>query len=195
MAGQLGDALVAAVRAEVISVGLRRATMTSIARRAGLSRATLHRRAQTTHQLVLDALVHEYTRALEDAVAVADAEQSPHRRARIAAVARAAVQRFWDDPLITALLEHDPEMLLPYLVDRLGRSQEVLLELLTREVTAGQEDGSVRTGDARRLAVVVLQSLTPFVVGRRVLTGTDELADWVVEAGHLVDSYLAPEAA
>ena len=62
------DAMLAAVRAEVIAYGFRRATMTSVARRAGMSRATLYRRGATLDDLVREALVADFAAAASDAL-------------------------------------------------------------------------------------------------------------------------------
>ena len=62
------DAILAAVRAEVIAYGFRRATMTSVARRAGMSRATLYRRGATLDDLVREALVADFAAAASDAL-------------------------------------------------------------------------------------------------------------------------------
>ncbi|GAB4099579.1 TetR/AcrR family transcriptional regulator [Sinomonas halotolerans] len=188
------DPLMEATRAEVVAYGLRRATMTSIAKRAGLSRATLYRRAESTQQLVLDALAAEFARILDEAAEAASGGSPEHARARLVAITEHGIRRLWGDGLVRALLDHDPELLLPYLVDRLGRSQEVVVALMAAEIGRAQSDGSARAGDPRTLAVVIVQALTPFVVGRRLLEGTAGQADWPTEAARLVDAYLTPTA-
>ena len=63
------DALLAAVRDEVLAYGVRRATATSIAHRAGVSRVTVYRRGGGIRQL-LDALVAEFRNAVEEVTAL-----------------------------------------------------------------------------------------------------------------------------
>lgn len=61
------EALVlAAVREEVMAYGVRRATATSIARRAGVSRVTVYRVGGTINDLVMSALVSEFRQLLDE---------------------------------------------------------------------------------------------------------------------------------
>lgn len=186
------EALLAAVRDEVLAYGVRRATATSIAQRAGVSRVTVYRRGGGIKQLLLDALVGEFRGAVEQVTAKVVAHETPRDgRAQVTAVAVGMVRTLSQAPLVAALLEHDPEMLLPYIVDRHGRSQRLMLESMSASIAAGIEDGSIREADPELLAVVLLHALTPFVVGTRVVTAEHTLTEVLAEVEHLVDGYLA----
>jgi AcrR family transcriptional regulator len=187
------DALLAAVRDEVLAYGVRRATATSIAQRAGVSRVTVYRRGGGIKQLVLDALVAEFAKAAEEVANRVVAEEAPtNGREMVVAVAARMVETLSRAPLVAALLEHDPEMLLPYLVDRHGRSQQLMLESISAAIAAGVADGSIRQADPSLLSVILLHALTPFVVGARVLTASHDPAAVQREVRLLVDGYLAP---
>src|SRR3546814_9192771 len=54
------------------------------------------------------------------------------------------------------ILDLDPELLLPYLLDRRGRSQQAILELLTPRLAAGQAAGHIRDGNPELLARTIL---------------------------------------
>lgn len=193
--GKVSDhAVTEAVRAEIVAYGVRRATMTSIARRAGVSRATLHRRAAGVQDLVLDTLVEAFTATIVTARAAAEEDlgSNPTRRDVIVQTARRAIELLWKDNLVDALREHDPELLLPYLVTRLGRSQLLLVDTLSAEITEGQAEGSIRDRDPRVLALTVVEALTPFAVGRRLLTDAEPQTSWSDEAALLVEGYLTP---
>lgn len=183
------DPVLEATRAEVIAYGMRRATMTSVAKRAGLSRATLYRRAGSLDQLVQDALVVSFERMMTRAVPVIDGAPT---RADIVAAARALLDELARDELTAALLEHDPELLLPYVVTRLGRSQELILDALEAVIAAAQAGGSVRPGEPRILALGALQALTPYVIARSVFEAEAPQSVWLAEAAHLLDAYLRP---
>ncbi len=185
------DRLLAAVRDEVIAYGVRRATATSIAQRAGVSRMTVYRRGGGVKQLVLDALSLEFETFLADVVGGAGA---PHARARLVRGVVGAVRAAGQAPLVTALRRHDPELLLPYLVDRHGRTQQAVLAVTTAALEAGLADGSVRPVDVRTAAHVLLHALQDFVISAEILARTDGLVDLEGELAHLVDSYLAPPA-
>ena len=193
MEGSIDERVLAATRAEVVAFGLRRATMTSIAKRAGIGRATLYRRATSLDELVRDALVDDYARVAGELADVADAAGERTTRADIVRLARAILEKLSQDALLRALLDHDPELLLPYLVDRLGRSQEILVAGFENALREAQLEGSVRAADPRVLAVGALQALTPFVVSRRVLESVAPHEMWLDEAAHLLDAYLAPK--
>src|SRR5262249_19199356 len=74
---------------------------------------------------------------------------------RIVAVA----DRLRRDELIMSVLRSSPEMAMVYITERLGTSQQVLIDAAAAEIEAAQRDGSVRAGDPRQLAAMVL--LTP----------------------------------
>ena len=194
MADQLDDALLAAVRDEVLAYGVRRATAASIAARAGVSRVTLYRRVgpgATVRTLILDALSTEFERVL--LTAAAESADAGDTRARLVATAQRAVRALGEAPLVHALLQHDPELLLPYLVDRLGRSQRAALTVFAVQLTEGITDGSVRPLDVDVASTVLLHLLTPFVISAAVVReGADEAAVHA-ELGRLLDAYLRPE--
>lgn len=190
------DVLLRAVRDEVLAYGVRRATATSIAQRAGVSRVTVYRRGGGIKALVLDALVTEFQRALLEVGARVEAQGEPRTgRERIVANATELVDTLHDAPLVRALLEHDPDLLLPYVVDRFGRSQQLVLDGLADDIADGQADGSVRDGDPGLLAQVLLQALTPFVIGGRLMTRDHEPAAVRAELCQLVDGFLTSERA
>ena len=215
------DSLSRAARDEVIAYGLRRATMTSIAKRSGVSRATIYRRADSVRQLVLDALTSEFAAMLAEAQASAEPVRAAggSQRAYVAALVRAGVSQLWADPLSAALLDHDGELLLPYFVERLGRSQRLVIDALAGQIRRGQQDGSIRAGDPATLATALCLAVAPFVVGRRILLGGADDAGpgasdagstdgapagpsgatpadgerWLDEIARLVEGYLRPE--
>lgn len=185
--------LLQAVVDEVLAYGVRRATATSIAHRAGVSRVTVYRRGGGIRQLVLDALVAEFSRSVEQVADRVALEVRPGN-GREAVVARAigVIDTLGDAPLVHALLKHDPELLVPYLVDRQGRSQQLLLATLEDALAEGVSDGSVRTGDPALMARTLMHALTPFVVGTRIVETFGDRSDVLDEVRHLVDAYLRP---
>ncbi len=55
-----------------------------------------------------------------------------------------------------SVLHQAPELAMVYIAERLGTSQQILLDAVADEIEAAQPDGSVRPGDARRLAAMCL---------------------------------------
>src|SRR3954454_21434720 len=73
-----GDAMLDAVRDCVLAVGVRRTTLTDVARRAGVSRMTLYRRWPDVRSLVGDLMTREWV----DVAMRAMPERRPDRSAR-----------------------------------------------------------------------------------------------------------------
>ncbi len=67
-----------------------------------------------------------------------------------------AVRALRANPLFRRILDVDPELVLPYLLDRRGRSQELILGVLVERIRAGQERGEIRAGDPDLLARTVV---------------------------------------
>lgn len=181
--------LLAAVREEVLAYGVRRATATSIAARAGVSRMTVYRRGGGVKQLVLDALSREFETQIAEVVSGARGETV---RDRLTDAVAGGVRALASSALVTALLRHDPELLVPYLVDRLGHSQAAFVRVVTPLLQAGIGEGSVRDADAEALAMVLLHAVQGFVVSSGIIRldlSQDEVDD---ELRHLIDGYLRP---
>ncbi|MEW2314485.1 TetR/AcrR family transcriptional regulator [Streptomyces bauhiniae] len=166
------DTVLDAVRDCVLAVGVRRTTLADVARRAGVSRMTLYRRWPDLQTLVGDLMTREWlavaTRAMPDA------SDGPHTRARIVTGLVAGVTEFRDHPLFHKILDVDPELLLPYVLDRRGATQEALLALLTDALREGHADGSVRVTHPERQARAVLLLVQSFALSLRTMTDEDD---------------------
>jgi AcrR family transcriptional regulator len=153
------DPLLLAARASVLDLGLRRTTLAEVARRAGVSRMTAYRQYGDRDALVAALLTAELVGSME-AVTAAVADL-PTARDRLVEAGAAVYRR---------ILDLDPELLLPLVVDRFGATQRAAVDAAAAQIRAGRRDGSVRRGpSAQAMAehlVVVLQS---FVFSARVL--------------------------
>ncbi|MEU1082959.1 TetR/AcrR family transcriptional regulator [Streptomyces sp. NPDC005908] len=171
-AGSDNDAVLDAVRDCVLAVGVRRTTLTDVARRAGVSRMTLYRRWPDVRSLVGDLMTREW-------IAVATGAM-PERRPDVSVRELLteglvdAVRDFVAHPLFRKILDVDPELLLPYVLDRRGASQEALLELLAGVLREGHADGSVRTAHVERQARAVLLIVQSFTLSLRTMTDEDD---------------------
>ncbi|MGW0291070.1 TetR/AcrR family transcriptional regulator [Streptomyces tuirus] len=166
------DVVLDAVRDCVLAVGVRRTTMTDVARRAGLSRMTLYRRWPDVRSLVGDLMTREWI-----AVATGSMPESrPEAGTRPPLIDGlvAGVEAFRAHPLFQKIVDVDPELLLPYVLDRRGASQEALLELLAGVLREGHADGSVREAPAERQARTVLLILQSFALSLRTMTDEDD---------------------
>ena len=173
----LPESVLEATRASVLAVGVRRTTLTDVARRAGVSRMTLYRLVPDVTTLILEVM----SRAFASVIATAESTARRRRtaRARIAATTAMVVRLLHDDPLFRRVIDVDPELLLPYLTDRFGTTQRIAVAHVRRMLAEGQQDGSVRRGDLDTMATALVLMVTPFVVSVRMLeeTGRSELLD------------------
>lgn len=188
--GSVQDAALDAARGCILTVGWRRTTLTDVAKRAGVSRMTLYRRWPDMESLLADLMTREWTSVLGGAAL--QAQGSPVDRLATGAVT--TVRALRDNELFRTIVEIDPELLLPYLLERRGRTQSSLLSLLEDVVVEGQRDGTVRAGSATLLARAVLLAAHGFVLSAETMT--DErgpyLAEVDAELRTMVERYLTP---
>jgi len=183
------DAVLEATRASVLAVGVRRTTLTDVARRAGVSRMTVYRLVPDVTTLILEVMGREFAALIREAE-----ERSSRRRTartRIVASTLDLVERLPDAPLFRRVIDVDPELLLPYLTDRWGTTQQLAIAHVRRMLAEGMTDGSVRRVDPHDLAVTMVLALTPFVVSARLLDGRGRAAS-LAELGRMLDRWLQP---
>ncbi|MFI7404253.1 TetR/AcrR family transcriptional regulator [Streptomyces sp. NPDC049541] len=188
------DAVLDAVRDCVLAVGVRRTTLTDVARRAGVSRMTLYRRWPDVRSLVGDLMTREWvdvaTRAIPEQRAEADA------RSLLVEGLVAGVESFRAHPLFRKIVDVDPELLLPYVLDRRGASQIALLELLADGLKQGHADGSVRVGHPERQARSLLLIAQSFTLSLRTMTDEDDAelssAAFLTELRSILERTLTP---
>ncbi|MGZ4493322.1 MAG: TetR/AcrR family transcriptional regulator [Nocardioides sp.] len=180
-------ALLDAAREAILAVGWKRTTLTDVARRAGVSRMTIYRRWPDMQTLLGDLMTREWSTVALDATGTGSA------RERVVAAVAGTVASLRGNELFRKIVDVDPELLLPYLLDRRGRTQDAILGLLVDAVRAGQADGSVRNGDAVLLARSVLLAAHGFALSAGTMTGPG-VGDAALqdELRALTDRYLAP---
>jgi AcrR family transcriptional regulator len=179
------DALLDAARDSIVAVGWKRTTLTDVARRAGVSRMTIYRRWPDMQTLLGDLMTREFS-----SLSGVRADGPARRRAADGIAATVAALR--DNELFHKIVHVDPELLLPYLLDRRGRTQDALLALTEAAVREGQADGSVRDGDPVLLARSLLLASYGFLLSAPTMTDDLPESAFDEELRDLVDRYLAP---
>jgi AcrR family transcriptional regulator len=179
-----------AARDCVLAVGVRRTTLTDVAKRAGVSRMTLYRRYPDVSALVRELMTREFGALLRSARETS--RPGSHGRGRLVAMAVSAASRLRQDELFRRVLDVDPELLLPYVIDRTGGTQRYAARAIEDAVAAGQADGSIRDGDPRRFAHAVLLIVQPFVLSARTVADVLGDAELDAELGEALDRYLRP---
>ncbi|MGW3075314.1 MULTISPECIES: TetR/AcrR family transcriptional regulator [unclassified Kitasatospora] len=181
------DAILDAAADLIVHLGVRRTQLAEIARRAGVSRPTVYRRWPDVRAVIGALLTREIMTTLEGAgLDVHDRETLVDRVVEIAV-------RLRDHPVLGALLHSDDsDLLLQYVVERLGASQRGLLEALRTGIEQGQEHGSIRAGEPLELAAMVLLIAQSTVQSHRMVASLLPEAAWRRELARALNGYLAP---
>ena len=147
-ASDTGERILQAAASCVIDFGVDRVTLAEIARRAGVSRPTVYRRWPDTRSIMSTLLTTHITAVIWDVPVDGD-----DREALVKQVV-AVADRLRGDELVMSVLHS--ELARVYITERLGTSQQFLIEGLAARLEAAQQTGSVRAGNPRQMATMVL---------------------------------------
>ncbi|MCF6378593.1 TetR/AcrR family transcriptional regulator [Nocardioides KLBMP 9356] len=179
-----------AARECILDVGWRRTTLTEVARRAGVSRMTIYRTWSDMGSLLGDLMTREWV-GIAAATRVAAADTTTP--SGIAAAAVSTIRALRDNELFVRIVELDPDLLLPYLISRRGRSQEALVEIMASEIETGQESGAIREGDSVLMARALTLAGHGFVLSAQTMTdGTIGFVELDAEYSRLITRTLEP---
>jgi AcrR family transcriptional regulator len=170
----------------VVAYGVERMTLTEIARRARVSRPTIYRRWPDIRFVLADLLTMRIAGVL---VAVPD--RGSDREALVERIV-AATEHLRADEVVMSVLHNAPNVAIVYITERLGTSQQILIDTLAQAIKLAQEEGSVRPGEPRQLAAMCLlitQSAIQSAQMVEPILDSDALA---VELAHSLNGYLKP---
>jgi hypothetical protein len=88
---------------------------------------------------------------------------------RLVADVVGTVRALRENELFVRIVELDPELLLPYLLSRRGRSQDAILALTEGQVREGQVDGTIRAGNPVAIARGLLLAAHGFVLSAHTM--------------------------
>ncbi|MGA9748064.1 MAG: TetR/AcrR family transcriptional regulator [Nocardioides sp.] len=185
--------LLDAARDAILAVGWKRTTLTDVARRAGVSRMTIYRRWPDMETLLADLMTREWSAIVEGDAASGSGDQDTRDQVVERIVASVTALRHND--LFRRIIDVDPELLLPYLLDRRGRTQDTILELTEAALTAGQATGDIRPGEPRLMSRTLLLAAHGFTLSAHTMS---DVAGAAVDPGLdaelrvLVERYLRP---
>ena len=157
-----------AARDCLLDVGWRRTTLTDVARRAGVSRMTIYRAWPDMQALLGDLMTREWQQMIGEVVTgpVSSAEDLADTVVAVSRVIRA-------NALFRKILEVDPEQVLPYLLQRPGRSQAAILDLIAPAISAGQAAGTVRAGNPQVMARTLLLAAHGLTLSAHTMAADD----------------------
>ena len=180
----IGDRILEAAAFCVIAYGVDRVTLAEIARRARVSRPTIYRRWPDTRSILAALLTARITGALDD-VPSSGVGREPLVE-RIVEVA----ERLRCDEVVMSVLHKAPELAMVYIAERLGTSQQILIDAVAAELKLAQEEGSVRAGDPRQLAAMCLLITQSTIQSGQIVAPILDADALAVELAHSLNGYL-----
>jgi AcrR family transcriptional regulator len=185
-ASDLNERILDAAASCVLAYGVERVTLAEIARRAGVSRPTIYRRWPDTRALLAALLTTRIVGVLHDVPTRGDGREALVQR--IVGVA----ERVRHDEVVMSVLHSAPELAMVYIAERLGTSQQILIDAVAAELKVAQRDGSVRLGDPRQLAAMCLLITQSTIQSAQIVAPILDAEALAVELAHSLNGYLRP---
>ena len=162
-AGRHG-AILEAARRRFVRFGPRKTTMDEVAREAGCSRTTLYAHFRNMLDLYGNLLQQDAEDFIRESESVLDSGDSARKKIRrIVEVTRATYAR---NPVLRLAVSGDAEMCLEPVAHVFTREQERrIIDLLSRVLAEGAEEGALRAIDPERVAYLMFH-LGNFLVDR-----------------------------
>ena len=182
----IGDRILEAAAYCVIAYGVERVTLAEIARRARVSRPTVYRRWPDIRSMLAALLTARIVGAL-DAVP----SRGVGREAVVERVV-AVADHLRDDEVVMSVLHRAPELTMVYITERLGTSQQILIDTLAADIKLAQDEGSVRAGEPRQLAAMCLLIARSTIQSGQIVAPILDADALDVELAHCLDGYLKP---
>jgi AcrR family transcriptional regulator len=182
----VGDRILDAAASCVVAYGIDRVTLAEIARRAGVSRPTIYRRWPDTQALLAALLTARIVGVLRDVPS-----QGRGREALVERIVGVA-ERLRHDDVVMSVFHSAPELAMVYIAERLGTSQQILINAVAAELEVAQRDGSVRAGDPRQLAAMCLLITQSTIQSAQIVEPILDADALAVELAHSLNGYLKP---
>ena len=175
-----------AAAACILAYGVERTTMTEIARRARVSRPTIYRRWPDIRWVIAELLTIRIAGVLE---AVPDRGVGREDMVdRVVAVA----EHLRNDEIVMSVLINAPSMAMVYIAERLGTSQQILIDALADAIKAAQADGSVRDGDPRQMGAMCLLITQSTIQSAQMVEAILDSKALNAELARSLNGYLKP---
>lgn len=174
-----------ATAACVLAYGVERVTLAEIARRARVSRPTIYRRWPDIRFVLAELLTMRIAGVLDDVP-----ERGSGREALVERVV-AVAEHLRGDEVVMAVLRA-PNVAMVYIAERLGTSQQILIDALAHAIKRAQDAGSVRAGEPRHLAAMCLLITQSAIQSAQMVAPILDSDSLALELAHSLNGYLKP---
>lgn len=176
-----------AVRETAIRTGSARATVQEIADAAAVSRMTFYRAMGSYESALLLALTREFQVGTEQ---ILNSTATSSGRDRLLEFLDSVIRAFAESAFIAVVRKTNPEILMPYLAERLGRGQETVLDIINRLLSDGERDGSIRaTADT---GITILLAVHGIALGAQILRRSGDFDGALDEFRRMIAAGLGP---
>ncbi len=182
----IGDRILEAAAYCVTAYGVERVTLAEIARRARVSRPTVYRRWPDTRSILAALLTTRIAGALDEVPSRGVGREAVVER--IVAVA----EHLRRDVVVMSVLRKAPDLAIVYIAERLGTSQQILIDAVAGDLKLAQEAGSVRAGDPRQFAAMCLLITQSTIQSGQIVAPILDADALAVELAHALNGYLKP---
>jgi len=178
------DRILEAAASCVADFGVERVTLAEIARRAGVSRPTVYRRWPDTRAILASLLTDRIVGAWRQTAA-----RGSDRDALVGRIVEVA-HHLRHDRVILHVFRSAPDLAMVYITERLGTSQQIVIDLVADELRKAQSGNTVRAGDPHRLAAMVLLITQSTIQSARIVEPILSADALMTELTHALNGYL-----
>lgn len=175
-----------AAAACILAYGVERTTMTEIARRARVSRPTIYRRWPDIRWVIAELLTIRIAGVLE---AVPD--RGVGREAVVDRIVLVA-EHLRHDEIVQSVIRNAPSLAMVYIAERLGTSQQIMVDALAEAIKLAQDDGSVRSGDPHQMGAMCLLITQSTIQSAQMVQAILDNEGLDVELSIALNGYLKP---
>lgn len=178
-----------------LDFGIKRTSMAEVARRGGLSLATLYRRFSGKSELIQAVGLQQTREFIEgvDAAVQRQIDRDADAADQIVELFVAFLEGLRGNKLLDRLLTTEPEIVLPYLTTRGAPVIELGRDYLAEFITRLQEEGKLPTYDPLPLAEMISRTaLSMALTPQTVIPLDDDAAAREYARNHVVTAFRVP---